>query len=518
MVWDCVIVGGGAAGLTAALVLGRARRRALVVDAGRQSNLPSHGVGGLLGHDGRSPAELYEIGRRELSAYPTVEVRTGEVVTGARVGEAFELTLADGAVERARRVLLATGMEYRPAELSGVEKLWGTLVFHCPFCDGWEMRDRPLGVLARGERAVHMALLLLAWTADVVVCSDGPAELDDDDRARLEAAGVRIDERPLAEVVSRQPDSVTVVFADGDRLERGGLLASTTLHQRSGLAEALGAELEDPSPYGETPVKIDSLCRTTAPGVFAAGDCSAQVPQVASAISTGAVAAEAVVQSLLADERGLPFPAWPTPATTFWEQRYGERERIWSGRVNIRLAEVASELPPGRALDLGCGEGGDAMWLAEQGWDVVAVDVSETALQRAAEDAETRKMLHRIDFRRVDLAEFEPDGAFDLVSAQFLHSPVPLDRPAVLRRAAAAVAPGGLLLIVDHGAPPPWAPPAVHAHVFPGAEEVVAALDLDAGRWERLRVEAVERAATGPGGEEALLTDNLIVLRRVGGA
>jgi thioredoxin reductase len=105
-IWDCVVVGGGAAGLSAGLVLGRARRRTLLVDAGRQSNLPSHGVGGLLGHDGRSPAELYEIGRREIAAYPSVELRSGEVVDGARVGDAFELKLADGGVERTRRVLL----------------------------------------------------------------------------------------------------------------------------------------------------------------------------------------------------------------------------------------------------------------------------------------------------------------------------------------------------------------------------------------------------------------------------
>ena len=142
-IWECVVVGGGAAGLSAGLVLGRARRRTLLVDAGQQSNLAAHGVGGLLGHDGRSPAALYEAGRKELGDYPSVELRSGEVVSGRRVDEVFELELSDGSRERTRRVLLATGMEYRPPEVKGLKECWGTSVFHCPFCDGWELRDQP---------------------------------------------------------------------------------------------------------------------------------------------------------------------------------------------------------------------------------------------------------------------------------------------------------------------------------------------------------------------------------------
>ena len=136
-IWDCVVVGGGAAGLSAGLVLGRARRRTLLVDAGQQSNLAAHGIGGLLGHDGRPPGELYEAGRREIAAYPSVEVRTVEVVTGERAGDVFELELSDGRRERTRRVLLATGMEYRPPALPGLAELWGRSAFHCPFCHGW---------------------------------------------------------------------------------------------------------------------------------------------------------------------------------------------------------------------------------------------------------------------------------------------------------------------------------------------------------------------------------------------
>jgi SAM-dependent methyltransferase len=197
-----------------------------------------------------------------------------------------------------------------------------------------------------------------------------------------------------------------------------------------------------------------------------------------------------------------------------WEEHYGERERVWSGRVNVRLAELVGPMTPGRALDLGCGEGADAMWLAERGWHVTAVDISQTALDRAAADAAALGIAGSIDFRRHDLTEGFPAGVFDLVSAQFLHSTVPMDRAAVLRRAAAAVAAGGTLLVVDHGAAPPWAKPDHHHLEFPSAAQVVESLNLDETQWERVSAEAVERDAVGPDGQQAVLTDNVIVLRR----
>ncbi|ORU98274.1 SAM-dependent methyltransferase [Mycobacterium bohemicum] len=202
-------------------------------------------------------------------------------------------------------------------------------------------------------------------------------------------------------------------------------------------------------------------------------------------------------------------------AQQVWEAHYGERDRVWSGRVNVRLAELVESMTPGRALDLGCGEGADAIWLAEHGWRVTAVDISQTALDRAAADAAARGLADRIDFRRHDLDATFPDGVFELVSAQFLHSTVPLDRARLLRRAADAVAPGGTLMVVDHGAAPPWASKLdQHHHEFPTADEVVASLNLDESQWARVRVAAVERDALGPAGQRAVLTDNVMILRR----
>jgi SAM-dependent methyltransferase len=201
-------------------------------------------------------------------------------------------------------------------------------------------------------------------------------------------------------------------------------------------------------------------------------------------------------------------------AQQVWEEHYTEQDRVWSGRANVRLVEVAEAMPTGRALDLGCGEGGDALWLAERGWHVTAVDISQTALDRAAADARARDVLERIDFQRHDLPHTFPEGAFDLVSAQFLHSMAELDRPRLLRRAAEAVSAGGTLLIVDHAGPPPWASKLHRHHEFPSADEVVASLNLDDADWERVRIGSVERQATGPDGQVGTLVDNVIVLRR----
>jgi len=296
------------AGLEAAEGGEVARRRTLVVDAGGQSNRAAAGIGGLLGHDGRPPAALYATGRAELAAYPAVELRDGEVVGGERGGPGFVLELADGTREAARRVLLATGMDYRPPELPGVAERWGGSVFHCPFCHGWEHRDEPLSVLGRGAAGARRALLLRLWSDDVTLLGDGPAELDPEDARRLRDAGVEVDERRVAGLEGPDGTLTAVRFADGDARPCQGLLVHATLRQRSALAERLGARPAAPGPVAADALEVDARYETSVPGLSAAGDASTQMPSVAGAIATGHTAAAMIVQSLLAEAHG-PVPA-----------------------------------------------------------------------------------------------------------------------------------------------------------------------------------------------------------------
>lgn len=294
--WDVVVVGGGAAGLSAALVLGRARVSTLVIDAGRQSNLPAHGIGGLLGHDGRPPSELYADGRAELARYPSVEVRSGEVLRARRTSDGFALTLADGTTAASTRVLLAGGMEYRLPEVEGVSERWGHSAFHCPFCHGWEVRDRDLGVLDSGVTAVHRSLLLRQWSDRVTLFTNGGPLPD---AGRLAAAGVTIDERPVARLVGDAPDLSHVVLADGSEVPCGGILVGVRLHQRSALAEQLGVAVAAPNPLAADAIAVDGMGATSVPGVYAAGDLTAAMPSVATAIAAGSAAAAMIVRDIV---------------------------------------------------------------------------------------------------------------------------------------------------------------------------------------------------------------------------
>jgi thioredoxin reductase len=303
--WDVIVVGGGAAGLSAALVLGRARQRTLVVDAGRQSNLAAHHIGGFLGQNERPAAEFYADARAEVLAHPTVEIREGEVIGGDHVEGGFVLRLADGTQASTRRVVLASGMDYRPPTTPGIAERWGRSVFHCPFCHGWEVRDRPLAVLDGGATGTMRALLLREWSDDVTLLTDGGDGPTDDERATLAAAGVEVDERPVASVDGPGVELEVVTFADGSTRPVRGLLVPAPLHQRSDLAAQLGAEAAPASPQAFDALEIDAMQATSGSGVFAAGDIANPMPSVAAAVAMGQKVAAMVVHSLLVEKHDL---------------------------------------------------------------------------------------------------------------------------------------------------------------------------------------------------------------------
>ncbi|TDB78003.1 methyltransferase domain-containing protein [Micromonospora sp. KC721] len=527
--YDVVVVGGGAAGLSGALALGRSRRSVLVVDGGAPRNAPSAQVHNLLTNDGVPPAELYARGRAELARYG-VEVIDGTVATAHRSdapdGLRFDVTLTDGRRVLARRLLVTTGLVDELPEVAGLAGRWGRDVLHCPYCHGWEVRDQAVGVLASGPTAVHQALLFRQLTDDVVLFTHTGPALTPEQAEQLAARGVRVVEGEVTAVEVTDDRLTGVRLACGAVVPRQALVVAPRVRARADLLAGLGLPAEEFVVAGAVVgdhVPADPQGATTVPGVRVAGNVTNPMATVPVAMAAGMQAGAALNADLVTEEtdravaaRRAATATGPIDAETarHWDALYAERERRWSGRPNARLVEVAEALPAGTVLDLGCGEGADAIWLARQGWRVTAVDVSRTALDRAAAEAAAAGVVDRIDFRRHDLARTFPTGSYDLVSAQFLQSMIEFPRAEVLRAAARAVAPGGRLLIVEHGAPPPWSrtiPPHVR---FATPQETLATLDLDPDGWHTERLDAPVREVTGPDGQPASLVDHLVLVRR----
>ncbi|MFJ7343596.1 NAD(P)/FAD-dependent oxidoreductase [Streptomyces sp. NPDC101110] len=294
-----VVVGGGAAGLSAALVLGRARHRTLVVDAGEPRNAPAAHMQGYLTRDGMPPAEFLEAGREEIARYG-VELVRDRVVGLEKDGDGdFTAVLAGGRTVRARRLVVATGLRDELPPVDGVAERFGRDVLHCPFCHGWEVRDRPFGVLATGAASVHQALMVSQWSKDVrfFLHTVAEEELSDEDLRRLAAAGVEVVPGEVAGLVVEDDRLTGVRLADGTTHPRSVLFLAPRAVPRTGLLERLGAELHE-TPFGAYPV-VDPTGLTTVPGVWAAGNAIGFAEQVVHAASGGYRAASAIVGDLL---------------------------------------------------------------------------------------------------------------------------------------------------------------------------------------------------------------------------
>lgn len=457
--YDLVVVGGGAAGLSAAKIAARSRRSVLLIDAGEPRNAPAAGIHNYLYAEGGAPGSLRETGRGEVLAYG-VAVHDGSALAARVLGDPgpgaarFAVTLAASAasggerVVRARRLLLTTGLVDDLPNLPGLAQGWGRDVIHCPFCHGWEVRDQAIGVIATGPAAVHQAGLFRALSDDVVVFwHDAPAP-SDDERERLAALRIDVEETRVDAVERRDGQLTGVRLVDGRVVARQAVSVSPVLRARADLLEDLGLDLIDLVAGGTvmgTYLAAGAAGATTAPGVWAAGNLTDPMAQVITAAAAGAAAGAAVHVDLLAEDTELAVARFretqQSTAEGFWESHYRGRP-AGRGGPNPVLVDVVSALPAASVLDLGCGDGGDAIWLAERGWQVTAVDVSATAVDRLAQRAQQTGLSGRVRAVRHDLAASYPEGTFDLVSAQYLHSPVALPRRDVLRRAAEKVRPG----------------------------------------------------------------------------
>ena len=301
--WDVIIVGGGPAGLNAALVLGRCRRMVLLFDDGKPRNAVSHALHGFLSRDGISPAELRSIAREQLTAYPSVSVDEDRVVDAARADNGFFVTTRDGRSFHGRKLLLAAGVVDQLPEQPGFRELYGIGLFHCPYCDGWEMRDQPLAVYGRGDdKGGGLALEMTHWSRDTVLCTDGPSELTVQYKERLERHGVAVREEKIVrlEIGSNVPyhASFDIVFEAGPPLHRAAIFFNTGRRQPTDLAARLGCDMYDPKGC-----KVDNDQQMThVPGLYVAGDASRDVLQVIVAASEGVQAAIGINNALLKED------------------------------------------------------------------------------------------------------------------------------------------------------------------------------------------------------------------------
>jgi thioredoxin reductase len=283
--YEVIVVGGGAAGLSAALVLGRARRRTLVVDAGEPRNAPAAHMQGYLTRDGMSPAEFLAIGREEIARYGVELVRDRAV--DVMRGEVFTVDLASGRSVSARRLVVATGLKDELPDVPGVAERFGKDVLHCPYCHGWEVRDQAFGVLATTALSVHQALMVSQWSKDVTFFLHEVAESDlaDDDLRRLAAAGVQVVPGEVAGLVIEDDRLTGVRLADGTVHTREVVFTAPRAVPQTDLLVQLGAELTE-TPFGAYPV-VDGTGLTTVPGVWAVGNAMGFAEQVVNAAAGG---------------------------------------------------------------------------------------------------------------------------------------------------------------------------------------------------------------------------------------
>jgi thioredoxin reductase len=287
--WDVIIVGAGPAGLSAALVLGRCRRRVLVLDDDKPRNAASRALHGYLTRDGIAPSEFRRIAREQVAAYDSVQFQRATVTDAQFLSPGFRVTTSEGVSLQAAKLLIACGVKDWVPDIPGSRELYGLAVFHCPYCDGWEVRDQPLAAYGKGDRkGAGLALELLAWSTEVVLCTDGESELTEEWRKRLARHGISVrEERIRALEKPADGSGVDIVFEGGSRLLRRALFFNTGREQSSELAQKLGCDAcAAPGCTVDNPFQA-----TNVPGLYVAGDASRDVLQVVVAAAEGAAAA-----------------------------------------------------------------------------------------------------------------------------------------------------------------------------------------------------------------------------------
>lgn len=325
--YDTVVIGGGAAGLSGALALSRARRSVLVIDGGRPRNAPASHVHNYLGREGTPPSELLSVGRAEAAAYGA-EIVQGEVVEAEKLSDGFRVVREDGSAVEARRLLVTTGLVDELPAVEGLTERWGREVLHCPYCHGWEVRDRAVGILAVSPMAVHQALLWRQWTDDVVLFRHGQADFGDEDYERLAARGIAVVDGEVAGLEIADDRFTGVRLAGGRVIPREALVVQPRFTARSAVLEGLGlrpTELEIGGHVVGTYIAADPAGATEVPGVWVAGNVANLMEQVVGAAAAGLKAASMINMDLVDEDTRRAVEARRAPFSAEAERQVTER-------------------------------------------------------------------------------------------------------------------------------------------------------------------------------------------------
>lgn len=290
---DVTIIGGGPAGLNAALVLGRARKNVMIIDEGRPRNTVTREVHGFLTRDGTTPREFRRIAKEEIRSYPSVSFVADTVVAITGTDGQFLIETAQGQTFASKKVLFAVGMKDKPLDIPGLQEVYGTSAFVCPYCDGWELRDQPLVIITKGAELMHFAPLISGWTDRFTVCTNGPDELTDAEREELRRNQVPLFDSPIRHIDSSDGIVQQVVLEDGTTVPCTGIFFKPELVTGSDLPRTIGCHISE---WGA--VVVDDFGKTNVPGIYSAGDAASRMHQAMAAASMGAFVAAVINNEL----------------------------------------------------------------------------------------------------------------------------------------------------------------------------------------------------------------------------
>jgi thioredoxin reductase len=294
--YDVIIVGGSYAGLSAALALGRAIRKVLVIDSGNPCNQQTPHSHNFLTQDGSRPADISALGKSEVIKYPTVEFLEGHVNAVKGENKNFEVSTSAGQMLKARKLVFSTGIKDLMPEIPGFASCWGISVIHCPYCHGYEYKDKVTGILTNGNTAFEMALMIHNWTKQLSVFTNGKSELTDEQLQRLAQINVNIIEKTFQEIVHAEGNLSSIVFTDGSNHVLDALYARPPFEQHCAIPQQIGCEL-DTLGY----IKIDDFQKTSVAGVFAAGDNTSRFRAVSAAVAAGGKTGAMINHELVVD-------------------------------------------------------------------------------------------------------------------------------------------------------------------------------------------------------------------------